>query len=151
MYVHLVLHIKQCMSFDSTTFISNSTFFSILGLKLMWEKILKLVWVCFYTYILLFTHFSMCVWRMLTLVRESCDSCWYSEGSSFLHSRTCRYDEPGHLSLGITILSFPCGFLYKLNAGVSNSIIYDIFWLSEQRASHLKASISLSPSVCQVS
>ena len=29
-----------------------------------------------YSYLsIYFTHLSMCVWRMLTLVRESCDSC----------------------------------------------------------------------------
>ena len=28
-----------------------------------------------------FSHFSMCAWRTLTLVKESCDSCWYSESS----------------------------------------------------------------------
>ena len=57
------------------------------------------------------------------LVRESSDSCWYSENSSFLHSWASRYDE-SCLSLGIAIWSFLCSFLYTLNAGISNTFIW---------------------------
>ena len=67
-----------------------------------------------------YAHFSMGVWRMLTLVRESCNSCWYSDNSLFFHSRACRNDELC-LSSGIAIWSFLCGFLCTFNAGVSDT------------------------------
>ena len=54
--------------------------------------------------------------------RESCDSCWYSESSLFLHSQAWRDDE-SCLSSEIAIWSFLCSFLYTLNAGVSNTIM----------------------------
>ena len=122
------------------------------GLKHMWGQIFKLVKYVFYiSYLSIhFTHFSMCGWRMLTLVRESCDPCWYSESSSFLHSWAWRDDESS-LSSGIAIWSFPCSFLYTLNAGMSNAIM--IIVQSLQRASHHKAplySLPLSP-FCQIS
>ena len=93
------------------------------GLKHMWGQIFKLIKYIFYiSYLSIhFTHFSMCVWRMLTLVRESCDPCWYSGSSSFLHSWAWRDDESS-LSSGIAIWSFQCSFLYALNAGMSNTI-----------------------------
>ena len=69
-----------------------------------------------------FAHASVCVWRMLTLVRESCDPCWNSESSLFLHSQAWRDDE-SCLSSGIAIWSFPCSFLYTLSAGVSKTIM----------------------------
>ena len=97
---------------------------SIFGLKHMWGQIFKLVKYIFYvSYLCIhFTHFSMCGLRMLMLVRESCDSCWYSESSSFLHSWAWGDDE-SCLSSGIAIWSFLCSFLYTLNAGMSYTIV----------------------------
>ena len=123
MFWHFPL-LWQCVAFASITFISNSKLSSIFGLKHIWWQIFKLVKYIFYmSYLSIhFTHFSMCVWRMLTLVRESCDACWYSESSSFLHSWAWRHDE-SCLSSGIAIWSFQCSFLYTLNAGMSNTIM----------------------------
>ena len=94
------------------------------GLKHMWGQILKLVKYIFYiSYLSIhFTHFSIYGWRMLTLVRESCDSCWWSESSSFLYSQAWRDDE-SCLSSIVAIWSFLCSFLYTLNAGMSNTIM----------------------------
>ena len=94
------------------------------GLKHMWGQIFKWIKYIFYiSYLSIhFTHFSMYVWRMLTLVRESCDPCWYSESSSFFHSWAWRDDESS-LSSGIAIWSFPWSFLSTLNAGMSNTIM----------------------------
>ena len=93
------------------------------GLKHMGGQIFKLIKYIFYmSYLSIhFTHFGMCGWRMFTLVRKSCDPCWYSESSSFLHSQAWRHDE-SCLSSGIAILSFQCSFFYTLNAGMSNII-----------------------------
>ena len=105
--------------------------------KHMWGQILRLIniYLYFITICIFFAHASVCVWRMLTLVRESCDPCWYSESSSFLHSWAWRDDE-SWLSSGIAIWSFLCSFLYTLNAGVSNTIMWYSIIQSQQRASH---------------
>ena len=94
------------------------------GLKHMWGQIFKLVKHIFYISYQSkhFTHFSMCVWRILTLVGESCDPCWYSESSLFLHSWAWR-DDQSSLSSGIAIWSFLFSFLYTLNVGMSNIIM----------------------------
>ena len=76
--------------------------------------------------------------------KESCDSCWYSESSSFLHNRACRDDESSHLSLGITIWSFLCGFLYANRAGVSNTLTCIVY---NKGFCILKLPFSLPPSV----
>ena len=94
------------------------------GLKHIWGQIFKLIKYIFYiSYLSIhFTHFSMCVCRVLTLVREGCDPCWYSESSSFLHSWAGWHDE-SCLSSEIAIWSFQCSFLYTLNAEMSNTIL----------------------------
>ena len=134
-------------------YIPNSKLSSILDLNICMGRFSNwLTHILYFIVIYIFCSFLYCVWRMLTLARESCDFCWYSsESSSFLHRRACRNDESGHLSLGIAIWSFPCGFLYTLNAG---SVIpfHDVILLSQKRASHFKKlPFSLSSSVCQIS
>ena len=94
--------------------------------KHVWGQICQVgnTYFIFYIYIH-FAHVSMFVWRMLTMVRESCHSCWYSENSSFLHSWAWRCDE-SCLYSGVAIWSFLCSFLYTLNTAMSNTL-YDFF------------------------
>ena len=100
---YLVLHFRQCMAFASFIYNPNSK--------------LALTW--FYL-IYVSTHFSMCVWRMLTLAKESCDSWWYLVSSSFLHSGAYRDDQSDHLSLGLQsglscVASSRCSMLGLVN------------------------------------
>ena len=92
--------------------------------KHMWGQILRLsnTYLCFIIIYMFFAHASVCVWRMLTLVRESCDPCWYLESSSFLHGLE-RWWIMFIFRSGVAIWSFPCSFLCTLNAGVSNTIM----------------------------
>ena len=142
------------MAFASIIYISNSKFSLIFGLKHMWGQIFKLVKYIFYiSYLSIhFTHLSMCVWRMLNLMRESCDFCWYSESSSFLHSQVWRHDE-SYLNSGIASWSFQGRFLYTLNAGISNTII--ILLYNHNKGLHITMlpfiPCHLHPLFCEVS
>ena len=68
--------------------------------KHMWGQILRFIniYLCFIITYIFFAHASVCVWRMLTLVKESCDPCWYSKSSSYLHSLAWR-DVMNHVYL----------------------------------------------------
>ena len=116
-------------------FILNSKLSSILDPSICEDRSSNKLNTYFIFIYIQFAHDSMFVWRMLTMVRESCHSCWYSENSSFLHSWAWTCDE-SCLSSGVAIWSFLCSFLYTLNARMSNTW-YDIFVVkSQQRVSH---------------
>ena len=137
---------------------------SIFWPKHMLGQIFKLVntYFIFYIYpynlLILACMFGGCSF----LVTESCGSCWYAESSSYLHSQAWRDDE-SCLSLEITIWFFPYSFLYTLNAGMSNTIIWLSVVKSQQRVSHyiapflfpatltLYSFISYHPLLCLVS
>ena len=84
-------------------------------------QISKIISIDYMTYIYLCSFQYVCLEDTHSGEDWLCDSCWYSESTSFLHREACGDDESGHLSLGITIWSLLCGFLYAVNAGLSET------------------------------